>query len=177
MSLTDIQAFKRAWPIGLQANVTDERRAIATEKSPTLLVIEKAYGDGSAVQWIMMQLAEFNEYCGKKEKLDDWQIENLAKGILSQYSQLKASEFLLFLSQYRNGKYGPLYGSVDPIEFMAVLKDKFLPRRARVAAGIEDEKARAERESWGKRPGILKPDEIRALRERLTKINNKLTNL
>jgi len=149
----------------------DEKRAVMSEISPTLMVVEKAYGDGSAMIWLSKQLAEFNEFCGKKEKMDDWQIEQLARGIVTRFSQLKVSEIMLFLYQYKMGKWGPLYGTIDPQEFTAVLEKKFLPWRATVVAEAENEKARAERESWANRPDILKPDEIKALKERLAKIN------
>ena len=145
----------------------DETRAVMSTISPTLMVVEKAFGDGAAVVWLSKQLTVFNEFCGKREKMDGWQITSLAQGIVTNCSQLKASEIMLFLYQYAHGKWGPLYGVVDPQEFMVVLREKFLPWRARLVAKAEEEQARAEREREARRPGILKPDEVAALRRRL----------
>lgn len=145
----------------------DETRAVMSAISPTLLVIDKAFGEGASVVWLSKQLTVFNEYVGKREKMDGFQITSLAQSIVTNCSQLKASEIMLFLYQYANGKWGPLYGTVDPQEFMVVLRDKFLPWRARLVAKAEEAQARAEREREARRPGILKPAEIQALRKRL----------
>lgn len=153
----------------------DEKRAVMSEISPTLTVIEKSYGDGSATIWLCKHLADFNEFCGKREKMDDWQIEQLARGIVTSLGQLKASEIMLFIYQYKMGQWGPLYGTVDPQEFMAILTKRFMPWRAGIVAEAENEKARAERDSYGKRPGILKPHEIKALKERISQLDKKLT--
>lgn len=152
----------------------DEKRAVMSEISPTLTVIDKAYFDGAAMIWLCKQLADFNEFCGKKEKMDDWQIEQLARGIVANFGQLKASEIMLFLYQYKMGQWGPLYGTIDPQDFMVILTQRFMPWRARIIADAEDEKERAKRDSYGKRPGILKPDQIKALKERISKINDNL---
>ena len=151
----------------------NERRAVVGN-APTLTIIDKAYGDGSAMIWLCQQLADFNEFCGKKEKMDDWQIEQLARGIIANFGYLKASEIMLFLYQYKMGWWGPLYGVIDPQEFMVVLKEKFNPWRARIVEQVENEKARAERESYYNRPDVLKPDEIRKLKERINRINDNL---
>lgn len=144
-----------------------ESRAVMSSVSPTLMVVEKAYGDNAAVIWLTQQLTVFNEYCGKREKMDGWQITNLAQRIFNDCSQLKASEIMLFLYQYSSGKWGPLYGVVDAQEFMVVLKEKFLPWRANIVADAEAAAARAERDSYFNRPDALKPHEVAALRKRL----------
>lgn len=145
----------------------DEKRAVMSPVSPTLLVVDKAFGDGAAVVWLSKQLTVFNEYVGKREKMDGWQITNLAQSIVTNCSQLKASDIMLFLYQYKTGKWGPIYGVIDPQEFMVVLTKKFLPWRASLVAKAEEEQARAERERESHRPGILKPAEVQALRKRL----------
>jgi len=155
--------------------VNDSKRAIMNEVAPTLTVIDKAYGDGSATVWLMQVLAVFNEYVGKREKMDDWQLENLARSIVANCGWLKASEMMLFLNRYASGKYGPLYGAIEPNEVMRNLTENFIPWRARIVQEEEDKKAREERESYYNRPGILKPDEIKKLKERLNEINDKLT--
>lgn len=145
----------------------DETRAVMSTISPTLMVINQAYGDDAAVVWLSKQLTVFNEYVGKREKMDGWQITNLAQSIVTNCSQLKASEVMLFLYQYRTGKWGPLYGAVGPQEFMVVLRDRFMPWRSAIVAEAQNAAARAERESYYNRPEALKPDEVRALRKRL----------
>lgn len=172
---SDLQSFMNANSPKIQELcASDEKKAVMSSISPTLTVIEKSYGDGSAMIWLCQQLAEFNEFCGKKEKMDDWQIEQLARGIVTRYGQLKASEIMLFLYQYKMGKWGPLYGTVDPQEFMVVL-ERFFCWRARKVEEAEGEIERAKREAWAKRPGILKPDQIRALKERIMSVDKNLS--
>lgn len=169
---SDLNAFVNAYnPTKLMDVNTDT--AVTTEKSPYIVVVEKTYGDGSAAVWLMQVLSVFNEYCGKREKMDDWQIEGLAKNIVRQFGDLKASEIMLFLNRYANGHYGPLYGTVDPTDLMYSLKEKFIPWRARIIQKEEDERQWKERESWAK--NALKPDEIRKLKERINKINENVT--
>lgn len=144
-----------------------------SEISPTLTVIDKSYGNGSAMIWLCRQLADFNEFCGKREKMDDWQIEQLARGIVARHGYLKASEIMLFLYQYKNGDWGPIYGVIDPQEFMTVLRKQFIPWKARIVEAAENEQKRKERESW--KDSALKPDEIRKLKERIQQINDNLT--
>lgn len=165
---SDLNAFIKANDPGLQEEVgKDETRALMSTVSPTLMVIDKAFGDRAAAIWLSQQLTVFNEYVGKREKMDSWQITSLAQRIVTKCSQLKASEVMLFLYKYSNGDFGPLYGTVDPQEFMVVLTQKFLPWRAAMVAEAEKEQARAERDSWLDRPGILKPHEVDALRRQL----------
>ena len=173
-SHSDLRSFMDANGPNVQEQCgKDEKRAVMSKISPTLLVIDKSYGEGSAMIWLCKQLADFNEYVGKREKMDDWQITNLARIIATKCSQLKASEIMLFLYQYKTGTWGPLYGVVDPQEFMVVLREKFIPWRARKVEEAENEQRRRERESW--RETALKPDEIRKLKERIQQINKGLT--
>ena len=170
---SSLPSFCQAYSDKLQDTVSKcEREALLSEKSPFLVVIEKTYGENSAVQWLMMQLSAFNEYCGKKEKMDDWQIENLARNIVNRYGWLKASEILLFLNRYKNGELGPMYGTVDPQDFMVVFIERFLPWRGMMIDKYERE---AKRESERKQQRVtLKPEQIKALRERLDDTSNKL---
>lgn len=171
---SDLQSFMKDNEPEVQARCyNDEQRAVMSEISPTLTVIDKAYGEGAALVWLCKQLADFNEFCGKKEKMDDWQIEQLARGIILTLGYLKASEIMLFLYRYKMGHYGPLYGVIDPQEFMAVLQKKFIPWKGMIAEKAEGERHRKERESW--RKNALKPDEIKKLKERIMNINDNLS--
>lgn len=166
---TDIAAFTRSFRPDKLMSVNDDKRAVLSTRAPLMVVLSEALGESSAVAWIMQVLSVFNEYCGKREKLDDWQIEQLAANILKDFGDLKTSELMLFLCRYANGHYGPLYGVVDTTDLMHNLMNKFIPWRAKIIQDAENEKARAERESWHKRPGILTPKQVQELRERLDK--------
>ena len=166
---SDIEAFSKAYGPERQEYFNDNMKSvIAGSVAPTLTVMGLAYGKVPAKQWLMGQLAEFNEFCGKKEKMDDWQIEQLAGSIISRCGQLKATEIMVFLYRYKSGKYGPLYGTVDPVDFMVNLTDKFLPWRAKIAEQIESEMAWKEREQWKR--NALKPEQIEELKKRMQQI-------
>ena len=151
----------------------NEKLAVTNETAPTLTVIQKAYGDSSVLIWLCKQLADFNEFCGKREKMDEWQIEQLAKGIILYFGYLKASEIMLFLYQYKMGQWGPLYGVIDPQELMTVLAKRFMPWREKILREGKNEQFWQERESW--RKNALKPDEIKKLKERILNINDNLS--
>ena len=71
--------------------------------------------------WILAQLENLNQYAGTKNKMEPGQMKMLAEIIMTEYFYLKASELLLFFYQFKAGKYGELYGSVDPLRISSAL--------------------------------------------------------
>lgn len=169
---SDFESFSRVFdPKQQEYCAKNEILAVTNKTAPSLTVIQNAYGDTAVLIWLCKQLADFNEFCGKREKMDEWQIEQLAKGIILYFGYLKASEIMLFLYQYKMGQWGPLYGVIDPQELMTVLRDKFMPWRAKILNEEKNEQFWQERDQW--RKNKAKPEEIQKIKERINQINNK----
>lgn len=112
--------------------------------APMLCTLDAAYGDGSAVLWLMKHLFALGEYAGVRDKMDDWQTEELAKIIRTEYGNLKTSEMCLFFYRYKVGRYGQFYGGVDPIRITQGLS-KYCEERCRILAKQDAEQRNAER--------------------------------
>ena len=135
----------------------DPKRAILSERSPSLLVMKKAYGDNFPVAWLMEQILELVVYSNSKGTLNDYQAEFLANTIVNEHYDLKASDLLLFFYQFKTGKYGHFYGVIDPMRITIAL-DEFCDERDRV---IEQHRKEAEDAKAAMEPKLpsVKPEE------------------
>lgn len=136
--------------------------------APRLSHLKFAYGDSAPIEWLSYQLIDLNRYSNCK-MMTDYQVKSLAQTIYKNYFYLKLSEVMLFFNKVKSAEYGQLFfGAVDPIPLMGAL-NKFAEERAEIVRKQEDKDARAEREREreARRPFILKPHEVQALRERL----------
>lgn len=133
---------------------------------PELVLLDAAYGRNAAVVWLMPQLLSVGEFAGVREKMDDMQTLELARVIRAKYGFLTVAEVMYFFFNLKAGKYGKFYGAVDPMVITEAL-GKFLDERDRHLTKQANEAARAERESWHNRPGILNPKQVQELRERM----------
>ena len=131
--------------------------AILSEKSPTLVVMKKAYGDNFPVAWLMEQILELVVYSNSKGTLNDYQAEFLANTIVNEHYDLKASELLLFFYQFKVGKYGHFYGVIDPMRITIAL-DEFCDERDRVIEQHRKEGEKAQAAMEPKLPSV-KPEE------------------
>jgi len=131
--------------------------AILSEKSPSLLVMKKAYGDNFPVAWLMEQILELVVYSNSKGTLNDYQAEFLANTIVNEHYDLKASELLLFFYQFKVGKYGHFYGVIDPMRITIAL-DEFCDERERVIEQHRKEVEKAQAAMETKLPSV-KPEE------------------
>lgn len=115
--------------------------------APTLAVVNRTYGDNTAVMWLIPQLNNVSRFCGCKERLTDEVTEELARSIAAEYYYLKTSELMLFLQWFKMGHYGRFYGAVDPLVITTALQDFILDRRtAYTKQAMEEE--RRKREAW-----------------------------
>lgn len=149
----------------LQKTVAENEGRAVLGKAPMLCVIDAAYGDGSAVTWLIPQLRDLCVAVGVKNKLDDAQFKQLAQMIRDEFGFLKATEVMLFLWRLKAGHYGEFYGSVDIQSIMRALRGKFFDERTKVIERYEGELKDRERQERAKT--ALKPHEIKALRKRL----------
>ena len=142
----------------------DEDRAVLGT-APMLCTIDAAYGEGSAVQWLIPQLHDLCAAVGAKNKLDEAQFKQLAQMIRDEFGYLKATEVMLFLWRLKAGHYGEFYGSVDMQRIMRALRGKFTEERVKIIDRQDGE--RKDRERQERIKTALKPHEIEALRKRL----------
>lgn len=134
--------------------------------APRLSHLKFAYGDSAPIEWLSYQLIDLNRYSNCK-MMTDYQVKSLAQIIFKEYYYFKLTEVMMFFNKVKSAEYGQLFfGAVDPIPLMGAMK-KFAEDRAEIIRKKEEEEARAEREREAHRPGILKPHEVQALRERL----------
>lgn len=149
----------------LQKVAADNEQRAILGTAPMLCVLDAAYGEGSAVTWLIPQLHNLCAAVGVKTKLDDAQLMQLATMIRTEFGYLKATEVMLFLYRLKGGHYGEFFGSVDIQRVMRALRGKFCDERARVIDTHEGELKDRERLEWAK--NALRPDEIEKLRKRL----------
>lgn len=120
-----------------------------TGNAPTIGALKTAYSENQVRVWVLAQLENLNSFSGAKNKMNPQQMMMLSDIILTDYFYLKASELLLFFHQFKSGKYGELYGSVDPLRVSNALLEFAEYRREelfRIESAIERERRRVEEE-------------------------------
>jgi hypothetical protein len=132
----------------LQQVVADNLDRAMFGTAPMLCVLDAAYGDGSAVTWLIPQLHDLCAAVGVKTKLDDGQLKQLATMIRNEFGYLKATEVMLFVWRFKAGHYGELYGAVDPVRIMRALRGRFCEERAKLIQRHEHEEHERERKQW-----------------------------
>lgn len=86
------------------------------EDIPTLGMLATAYGSDNAATFVITHIHHVNMFSGTKEKMTPYQMESLARTILSGYGWLNLAELCFFFALFRLGKFEALYGSVDPMK-------------------------------------------------------------
>ena len=132
----------------LQQVVADNIDRAMFGTAPMLCVLDAAYGDGSAVTWLIPQLHDLCASVGVKTKLDDGQLRQLATMIRNEFGYLKATEVMLFVWRFKAGHYGELYGAVDPVRIMRALRGRFSEERAKHIELHERELHEREKQQW-----------------------------
>lgn len=97
--------------------------------APSLGLVAKAFGSGTRDTWLDIQLTELAVFSGCKDKLSDYQVQNLIDIIAEEYGYLKVTELMYFFRKFKAGKYGKFYGAVDPLTITCALKDFLDDRR------------------------------------------------
>ena len=132
----------------LQQVVADNLDRAMFGTAPMLCVLDAAYGEGSAVTWLIPQLHDLCAAVGVKTKLDDVQLKQLATMIRNEFGYLKATEVMLFVWRFKAGHYGELYGAVDPVRIMRALRGRFSEERAKHIELHERELHEREKQQW-----------------------------
>lgn len=124
--------------------------------SPSLVIMNKTYGENMATMWLMPQIFDLVVYCNSKGTLNEQQIQFLAEAIANEYFYLKASELLLFFYRFKLGRYGQFYGMVDPMRVTMALEE-FLKERSMEIARREREEEESRHNSIAE--GAISPSE------------------
>lgn len=125
----------------------DERRCVVTERSPTLSMLSRKFGDRASHTWLCVIISYYNELSSSSKKMEAFQIEACASAIAFEYFYLKASEILLFFKLLLSGRFGKqVFGGLDPYTINSCIRESFLPLRAYHIEQDEREKRAAKRE-------------------------------
>jgi len=144
---SDLQSFLRVMNPSLQQYSAEHVERAFFGTAPTLLALRHAYHDEAATMWMLPQLHDLNEYCGCKEKLDESQMTQLARVIITEFGYLKVSEIMLFLHRFKSGRYGRFYGAIDPLVIVTALRCDFMLERAKAIDDREQARQCAEWEA------------------------------
>lgn len=146
-----------------------------TGDAPTLLEVRRVYSPATVDSWLDVQLSDLIVFCGVKGK-DEFSasaiVDALTAVIADNFGYLKLSELMLFFQQFKAGRYGRFYGSVDPLVITSALQSFLDFRAERIAAinkaqireeGRKREAKRAEQERNGELLTAEEWKEIRCL--------------
>lgn len=137
--------------------------------SPTITAIKAAYSNNVAEVWIQAHIEALNAFCGVAKKMTTQQMEELAKMIIVDFHYLKASELMLFFYRFKSGRYGELYGVVDPQRILAGL-NKFIGERITEIAKYERERSRKEFEGYNNPDAISYEEYLKLKKEQDDKV-------
>lgn len=89
-----------------------------------MAVVRRDYGEQVAVDWLAIELNDYQNFVGVKEegKATFDVVSELSKMILGRYYYLKLSEIMLFLQKLKYGDYGEMYGRIDAVRILRALR-------------------------------------------------------
>jgi hypothetical protein len=143
---------------------------------PTLTSVAKAYTIQAAINWLKIQFDNLGDFVGAREKMSDFQLEELSTLFYYECFYLNISEVALFIIKLKLGHYGEFYGTVDPLRIMNA-KNHFLSERQRELQRYDEKQQRElqekKREQWSAR--AVSYETYRALKR--LKARKKIKNL
>lgn len=128
----------------LQTLAARELEKAYTGTAPRLLTVARGYNEETAIVWLCLQVEDINLFAGVKDKMPVARQKELARLILTEYGQLKVSEFLIFFHRLKCGRYGRFYGSVDAL-FISASLIQFMAERRQDRAYIEEQREKQRR--------------------------------
>ncbi len=124
----------------LKLALTNPSYVVCNEyKIPTLATVSGAYGVDAAINWLMIQFENLNDFVGVKEKMQIYQLNELSTLFFSECYYLNISEIMLFLIKLKRGDFGEFYGYIDPLKIMSA-KNEFIRQRRLALQKHEEEK-------------------------------------
>lgn len=166
-SLTTLYSNSREWTpsLSLERNfmaiMNPDKQAMCAANpercyfgvSPSLAELTIATSSRLTQQWLAVQLDNVLSSLGAKDNVDQSIINSIAQDIMFNYSWLNTSEFMLFCSRTKVGKYGQLaYGSVTVNDITSKMpsflseREKEMQRYSRLREQEERDREYAERQ-------------------------------
>ena len=137
--------FLKLFNPDMQYDYCSNVKRVYTGAAPALCTLNEAFGKNIAETWLAIQIRDISEYSGCRDKLGNEQIDRLAKVIMASFKFLKVTELMLFFLQFKSGKYGKFYGSVDSLAITESLQD-FCCERKNVLNRYEEEEYKRKRD-------------------------------
>lgn len=150
------QQFMDAFHVTRQAVITNDIDACYFGTAPTLRCVAEAYGPSIVSEWLIYQLADLSEFAGCKDKVQQYQLRQLAEIIAADYAYLKITELMLFFRKFKSGAFGVFYGQFDPITVTTALR-QFLKYDRAVA---QDRHEQQLRKDWSNDPFCIGHQQI-----------------
>lgn len=115
--------------------------------APTLTEVRKDYGVCVVMDWLKIELNDYQNFVGVKEdnKMALDSVGELCQMIVNRYYYLKLSEFMLFLNKMKYGDYGEVYGTIDPVRILRSLRS-FVDDRNTIIDRVEQRRREEEDE-------------------------------
>ena len=110
--------------------------------APTLGAVGRKYGEQVAVDWLTIELNDYQNFVGVKEegKASLAVVRELSRMIFGRYRYLKLSELMLFFQRLKYGDYGEMYGYVDAVRILRALRS-FMADRNSIIERLEQEES------------------------------------
>ncbi len=89
----------------------------------------RQYGTTLALDWLRLQVSGVVDFVGRGQDLTDTQRTELVRMLYGLGSQLNLAEFAYFFACYKLGRYGEVYGSLDPQRVCRAFEAFLLKRR------------------------------------------------
>lgn len=123
--------------------------------APTLIDLNLSYSNTASVQWLIAQLAVFQEQINVPNKMTTSQIDACAQIISERFGYLKTSEIMLFLSRLKGGLYNvDWYGYINPDKIVTALADNYLPYRNNLYYKHQEQERRRKEAERAKEPVV-----------------------
>ena len=119
---------------------TNNEDRCVTGKAPTLAAVKIDYGEQTVLDWLTIQLLDYEKFCSVRDEAvtDENVRRQMAELILGDFYYLKLSEIMLFLRWLKTGKYGDLYGRINPQSIFRALR-QFCRDRGEIIWRVENE--------------------------------------
>ena len=144
-----INEFLVAYSPDRQTEICYAPEACYFGDSPTLATLTSCYGRGAAEAWLVPEIIDACLFFGLKEQPDTYQLEKLARIIVTNFGYLNVDEVQLFFFYFCSARYRHFYNTFDPSIIILSLRD-FLRDRSRAYEEREQREREREREEWKK---------------------------
>ena len=134
--------------VAKQTKITQNASLCYFGTAPTLRAADDTFGNGTVSEWLTYQIADLSEYAGCKDKVEPYQLQQLAEIIATSFYYLKITELMLFFNKFKAGNYGKFYGRFDPLTITTALQE-FVENDRKTAYAHHEQEIR---EAWENEP-------------------------